>query len=72
MSYLIKELCTKRFSVYVGGEFERFTNFMGFIKLLSAYSDFFEYSNLEQVNFLKMLYKNKVKNVDCNICVKIN
>ena len=38
----LKELLNKRFSVYVDGEFESYANFLGVMKRLSNFSDFFE------------------------------
>lgn len=49
----LKKLIGKKFTVTVCGEYERVTNFMGMLKLLVNYSDFFEFTPLEQLEILK-------------------
>lgn len=71
MKKLLANLISKKFSVYVGGEFERMTDFFGFIKLLTDYSDFFQYTKSEQIYFLVELDVNRFVPIDINIYVKI-
>lgn len=72
MKKILKELLDKRFSVYCGGEFESIRGFLGFIKLLVCWSDFFSWSEYEQKSFLTKLLKDGEARVDANISVKIN
>lgn len=71
MQKLLTNLIGKRFSVYVSGEFERTTDFLGFIKLLGSYSDFFQFTKEEQNNYFKQIVESKYGYVDANIYVKI-
>lgn len=71
MKKLIQQLLNKNFSVYVGGEFERRTNFLGLMKLFADYSDFLKYTNKEQKEMLKEWLKIKEIYIDANIYVKI-
>lgn len=70
MQSLISVLAGKRFSILVGGEFERRTNFLGLMKLLAHYSDFFNYTEREQLAYLSKFVTYKVAVVDSNITVK--
>jgi len=63
-------LLTKRFSVYVSGEFERTTDFLGLQRLLSNYSDFFEYTHKEQVRAVEKWLKDKEIYIDAGIFVR--
>jgi hypothetical protein len=63
-------LTQKRFSVYVSGEFERFTDFWGVMKILAHYSDFFEYTKLEREGELLSWYSDREIYVDANIYLK--
>ncbi len=50
----LKELLNKRFSVYVNGEFECYTDFLGIMKRLNNFSDFFDsYSKIQQKKEIK-------------------
>ena len=71
MKKLLANLIGKKFSVYVGGEFERMTDFLGFIKLLSDYSDFFRLEKYEQYCYLEDGRTIKYFQVDDNIYVKL-
>jgi len=71
MKKLLANLIGKKFSVYVGGEFERMTDFIGFMKLLADYSDFFRYTKSEQIDFLLELDRDRFAPIDANIYVKI-
>lgn len=71
MKKILANLIGKKFSVYVGGEFERMTDFLGFIQLLSDYSDFFEYTSKEKYDFLSIVESEKYGYIDANIYVKI-
>ena len=65
------DLIVRKFSVYVSGEFERMTDFSGFLKLLVNYSDFFHYDRQEQAQYLREAIASKYGYVDANIFVKI-
>ena len=72
MKKILANLIGKKFSVYVGGEFERMTDFLGFIKLLADYSDFFNYTRKEQFEILNnIMGNNRFVVVDSNIFVKV-
>jgi len=71
MKKLLANLIGKKFSVYVGGEFERMTDFIGFMKLLVNYSDFFHYTKEEQFEALSTWVYKRYVMVDANIFVKI-
>lgn len=49
----LKKLISKKFRVTICGEYERTTNFIGLMRLLAQYSDFFEFSPREQLDWLK-------------------
>ena len=65
-------LLTKRFSVYEGGGFFSFCDFLHILKLLATYSDFFSYTPKEQRQAIKKWLKKKYIYIDANICVKFN
>jgi hypothetical protein len=71
MKKILSNLIGKKFSVYVGGEFERMTDFLGFVALLKNYADFFEYTKQEQYEYLKKLVATRYGYVDANIEVKL-
>lgn len=71
MKKTLANLIGKKFSVYVGGEFERLTDFLGFINLLSDYADFFEERHEVQRNYLSKALEEKYAYIDANIFVKI-
>lgn len=71
MKKLLTNLIGKKFSVYVDGEFERMTDFLGFMKLLANYSDFFSYTTKEKYDFLYACNDSKYGYIDANIYVKI-
>lgn len=71
MKKLLANLIGKKFSVYVGGEFERMTDFLGFIKLLADYSDFMQFDKHEQIFWLKAVVRDMYAPVDADIYVKI-
>ena len=71
MKTLIKELSNKNFSVYVSGEFERRTDFLGLMRLFANYSDYLGYTNREQKAMLKKWLKIKEIYIDATISVKI-
>ncbi len=71
MKKLLANLIGKKFSVYVGNEFERMTDFIGFVKLLTNYSDFFQYTKEEQFAFLFRLERDRFSSIDADIFVKI-
>jgi len=64
---ILRHIIDKRFRVVIAGEVERHTNFFGLIKLLAAYSDFFEYSTLEQKKYLTNAVATNEFNIDANI-----
>jgi hypothetical protein len=70
MNKELKQLADKKFSVYVGGEFERTTGFLGVVKLLVNYSDFFRYTNYESIESVKKWMKDKEIYIDADITVK--
>lgn len=65
-------LLTKRFSVYVCGEFEMFVNFIGMIDLLFRKSDFPQYSREGQKQEIKKWLKQKWIYVDCDTEIRFN
>lgn len=69
---MLKRLIGRRFSVYVGGEFERVTGFLGLMKLLATYSDFFSYTPAEQRTEIKKWISSNNIYVDAVICVKVS
>ena len=69
MKKLLLALIGKRFSVYVGNEFERTCDFMGLMKLLADYTDFFQYNTNEKTHYLSSLITHRVLTVDVNITV---
>ena len=71
MNKILANLISGKFSVYVGGEFERMTDFLGFISLIENYSDFFQYERYEQFKYLKGIVDTKYAYVDANIYVKV-
>jgi len=71
MKKLLANLIGKKFSVYVGGEFERMTDFLGLIKLLTSYSDFFQYTHAEQFEYMLNTKVDKIAYIDANIYVKV-
>ena len=71
MTKLLSNLIAKKFSVYVSGEFERMTDFIGFVRLLHNYSDFFEYTRDEQCSYLRAVVNEKYGYIDANIFVKV-
>ena len=71
MKKLLANLIGKKFSVYVGGEFERMTDFIGFTKLLANYSDFYQYTTSERYEFLKGLVETRYAQIDADIYVKL-
>ena len=71
MKNIMANLIGKKFSVYVGEEFERMTDFIGLMKLLAKYSDFFEYSRREQVDYLRNSFPGGCIRIDSNIFVKV-
>ena len=70
MKKILANLIGKKFSVYVGGEFERMTDFLGFVKLLNDYSDFWTNSKSEQYEFLRSASGVGYAYIDANIYVK--
>lgn len=72
MKKILSVLIEKKFSVMVGGEFERNCDFLGFMQVLSNYGDFFQYSSNEKKQFLSKLLKEREVGVDMNISVKFN
>ncbi len=71
MKKALSNLIGKKFSVYVGGEFERMTDFIGYMALLHNYADFFAYSRWEQRSFLERGIRDGISTIDANIYVKI-
>jgi hypothetical protein len=71
MKKLLANLIGKKFSVYVGGEFERMTDFIGFMQLLVNYADFFRYDTVEKYHYLSDAVQNRYAVIDANIYVKI-
>lgn len=71
MKQQLANLIGKKFSVYVSGEFERLTDFLGFMKLLASYSDFFEYTTQEKKIAFSDLLDTKILTIDANIFVKL-
>lgn len=52
MQKVLNNLINKKFSVRVGNEFERYTDFLGLIDLLYNFSDFKYFSKEEKINWL--------------------
>ena len=71
MTKLLSNLIGKKFSVYVDGEFERKTDFLGFMKLLGDFSDFFRYSTKEKYDYLYTVIDSKCGYIDADISVKL-
>lgn len=67
----MKRLIDKKFKCYVSGEYERQTNFIGLLKLLHNYSDFFEYTPQEQNKAIKKWLKSGNVYIDSLIYCKI-
>lgn len=63
----MNKLLGKRFKVWVGGEVERTTNFLGLLGLLHRFSDFFEYTPAEQRATVKEWLNSRRVYVDVNI-----
>ena len=70
MKKIIEELAGKKFSVYVNGEFENTTNFLGLIQLLARFSDFFNYKSTEQVKYFKESMQDKTFYIDVDMSVR--
>ena len=68
MNILFK-LMKKRFSVYVDGEFERFTSYLGVFKLLANYSDFTRLTDKEMTDAVKEWSEIGSIYIDANITV---
>lgn len=67
----IKELKSKRFNVWVGGEIERTTNWNGVKALLTNYSDFPQYTAGERKAFMAKSARNAGVYIDANIYCKV-
>lgn len=67
----INKLVKKHFVVFVGGEQERSTDFMGFIHLLYGWSDFPNYTTEEQTSYFDELLWVGIGTIDANIFVKV-
>lgn len=66
----LKDMFEKRFSIYVANEFERTTGFLGLMRVLHMYSDFFEYTVPEQKAAIKNWVKTGEVYIDANIYAK--
>ena len=66
---LVKLVCWK-YEIYVGGEFERKTDFIGFMRVLYNYGDFFQFTPEEQETYLVNLFMEHKCYVDMNIEVR--
>lgn len=71
MKKLLDQLTGKKFDVYIGGEVESTTNFLGFMRLLADYSDFFLHGKVTQKDYLEELLADGVGYIDANITVKM-
>jgi len=71
MNKILANLISRKFSVYVGGEFERMTDFLGFIQLMHNYSDYFQYTKSEQRAYFEKVAREKYGYIDSNIFVKV-
>ena len=71
-SEFIARINGKQFSVYVSGEFERKTDFWGFMKLISGYSDFPQYTRKEKEETMEQAIVDRTFYIDANIDVKIS
>jgi hypothetical protein len=70
MNSKLKKLVSRRFSVYVGGDFERMTDFLGLIDLLARYSDFFRLSSKEKEDDIKEWLEDGKIYIDADIFVR--
>ena len=61
-----------KFNVYVCGEIERKTDFLGLLNLLANYSDFFRFTTKEQNQYFKNSFGESSFYIDANItCIPI-
>lgn len=65
------KLVDSKFKVFVGGEFERQTNFWGLAKLITHYTDFSNWTTSEKNQFLKELVETKSQLIDSTISVRM-
>jgi hypothetical protein len=72
MQKVLKDLIGKRFSVLIDGEFERMTGFLGLMKLLADYSDFYDTDFESQRVYLRRSFREGVFYIDSQISVKFN
>ncbi len=63
----LQELLTKRFSVYVANEFEGYCDFLGVMRRLANFSDFFKYSKQEQKRIVRAYFDKGFIYVDSEI-----
>lgn len=68
---IVIKLIDKKFKVMISDEFERMTDFWGFIKLLFNFSDFPHFTAKEKNNYFNKGYNAKDFYIDCNINCKI-
>lgn len=71
MNETLHLLIDRKYKVYVVGEYERTTNFIGLMQLLHQYSDFFSGDRFEQVRDIKQWIKDGSIYIDANITLKI-
>lgn len=68
---LIEYLISKKYKVFVGGEWERDTDLFGAISLLAKYSDFMDKSDDVKDALLKEWIEKSEIYIDSNIYIKI-
>jgi len=64
-------LVDAKFKVFVGGEFERYTNFWGLAKLITHRTDFGHWTPSEKNQYLKELVTSGFQRIDSEVLVKI-
>lgn len=72
MIEILKELVTKRFSVYIHNEHYEIINFLGLMQLLANSTDFFEENKNYQKKTLRLALKERELYIDCDTYVKVS
>ncbi len=66
----LKALLDKKFSVYVGDEFEGYTDFLGVMQRLAHFSNFFDFSKEEQKDIINKCLEQGYFLVDSQVTIK--